>query len=398
MPTFGSHNLTPLPAGAVVSPEQAASLMEQQGYVQIMPTLETQAQDTTRQTPFTYLAMRHLLLEGDPNNPRFAENSRQVTMTEVQGLQGLKAFLRAQAEKPGPKDPNFVQPDEIEASINFLGQPEFANATAGTASYWKAFLAADERHQLYLPMPLSKMYDATGATPAVKSDKYVLDSILQNFSDNELDQFAPRMHDTAANLTAKPEHSKVVLVDDVSSSGYQLNIQKWLAQHELHPREEYARSIEANLLVATPGQLHWGIEHSHTDAAEAVFAVLEDEDTTETERARILEKVAPWIDPEEAQELDPSELSERLGETALGSIAQIKGYYVTRDLTQTGRFDTAPVTSLHSSIDFGFEGPIARIVNGNPDLEMPPLTNIIRKYRDGSLPNIERWKARIENS
>jgi hypothetical protein len=365
--------------------------MERQGAVKQMPHLQDQVGDSTRQTPFTYASMRYELAVYNANDPNIAAVSQQITMSEHEGLLALTAFLRENSVPQEKYDSLAEHMGIILRSLNFIGQPEYSEATAGLASYWKGYLGANKRHQLCLPTPLSGIYPSYGH----KSDMYVLDSIFSHFSDQDFDRLAPRILSSTDQITAKPKHTKIGLVDDLSVSGYQMQLQFLDVQAALGrgDQPEYSERVEAHLLAGSPQHIKDGISDAHDVAAGLITDAAEKGETSD-----IVPTIDALVDTSELVGLDRSEITQRLQSTAFAGKLTVRAYYAAHNAEpNVYNPDGRPIYStLHSSTDFSFEEQINwRIRKADAaaaNLMMPPLTNIVRTYRAAPLSNVERWQ------
>jgi hypothetical protein len=88
-----------------------------------------------------------------------------------------------------------------------------------------------------------------------KSDQFLLDTVLANFSDEELRKFGSRLTLNEADLAEDPLHSRIILLDDWAISGRQLRWAAWRLKQR-HPA--LANAIEAQLVVAPAASLQRG--------------------------------------------------------------------------------------------------------------------------------------------
>lgn len=179
-------------------------------------------------------------------NSAFVQDRR--VLTEHAALQQLLQFL---------KDGHNSQPDsgfysDMIDNLTYIGEKEYAEAVRGIALYWKWFLDKDSEHQLYAGTAVSR-YEGR-----VKSDKYMLDRILGQFSDDEMEKYKGRLLINTDDITqVNPEKVKVVLLDDWTISGSQL---KGGYSNFVERNIQLASSIEIQLIAASAERVARGLE------------------------------------------------------------------------------------------------------------------------------------------
>lgn len=238
-------------------------------------------------------------------------------------------------------------------NLTFIGEKEYKEAAAGIAGSWVAALEADDDLQIYaVAGEIAKLKNVTGKFAyknQIKSDEYLLDNILANFTEGDWEEYGDRIIVDRDDIAKMPkEHLRVVLLDDWTISGWQLGEVYSLLSGQ-YP--ELKDSIEVQLIVASEERIKYGLA---TD----------------------------WM---------------YYGSESI----PVKAYFLAHDSVEAEH--GTHITGYHSAVDFDFEIAIKNMVNvargllgaDGKDIHMPPGTNIVRPYRkDGvtrdSLVNIER--------
>lgn len=101
---------------------------------------------------------------------------------------------------------------EALAQTSYLGEHEVKEAAHGLAVYWKAFLDEDPENQIAIP----------GIDE--KSSGFVLEKILENYSEVELVRLRGRIINKIKDKTAPDKKLKVVMLDDWLMSGDQVYV------------------------------------------------------------------------------------------------------------------------------------------------------------------------------
>ena len=220
---------------------------------------------------------------------------------------------------------------------SFLGSTEFDKATAGIAEYWKAFLQEDTNSQICV---------VTGDSH--KSDAFVLEEVLSHFSDEEIEKYRKQFVRNMYDMTADPQHAKIVMLDDWMMSGDQMHIRGNT------PGLNYsfakggdppvAQTLEINLLIADERRLVSGSTYNHLNVPIPVKAYYK----------------AP--DAKDADDENPN----------FRYFSRISGTHSTADIAFA-----ITVNNILAIMK-------ASVVEGVPN--MPPLTNIVRQYRDAEHP------------
>ncbi len=240
--------------------QTAAVEIADHGYAKIAPRFDLQVTDEKRTNTFEYVDSE------DTKNPD-PEDIKQ--MTEAEGLQQLYGFL-ADFYNDSRYARGVDKFTELSArshsmleNLSFIGEKEFQEAAYGLAAYWKNYLDEDEKHQICVMAPVSH---SARYADLRKSDEYFRDRILQTFTDEELEKYSGRIVGVPEDLTAEPEDTKVILLDDWAISGRELRT----AFDEQHTQSDafyaYAagRTVEINLLIASEGRLDNGLKLNPT--------------------------------------------------------------------------------------------------------------------------------------
>ena len=261
------------------------------------------------------------------------EGEDSITITESMALKELVEFLTKTIASPIVLENLKEDMRDILAYLNYVGKKEFEYATSVLAQYYKDFLDSDADNQILIKL-MSDNYNSI-----TKSDIFVLDGILSYFSAEEMIKYRGRI---LRNASLAKGNVKVVVLDDWSISGDQLK-----DSGHLYIYGDSSIKPEINLLIAKKGQLDNGYScytygNGSLNCGYEHFSVF-----------------APLIAREK-------------GDASL---------------------DTIKITGFHSSVDYGFEEIISRVVSSLESKSiMPPLTNIIRPYRCKSyVPNFVRF-------
>jgi hypothetical protein len=312
---------------------EASKLLEKQRFVKEAPRFRDQVTDTTRMNVLDYVASRSALGQWT-EDPIYDSDSKHVT--EHEALVGLEAFLENVADE---SDDHSYDSDLIKKAqgmldtLTFIGQKEYAEATVGLAKLWTDFLDADPDNQICVLTKISR-------GSKTKSDKYLFEEILKHFSEEQIEMYKHRMTVELEDVTAPPEKTRVVVLDDWTISGSQIKAAYDLIEHS-PLTNAYKDAIEVNLLVSSRKRIAQGFEH--------------DRHTT-------------W---------DPSD----------DIYVPLRAYYVAHESPDTAQYGNH-ITGYHSSVDYDFENEISKMVSflNTGSLvgreKMPPLTNIRRVYRN----------------
>lgn len=316
-----------------------AELFEQQGFVKEAPYLRDQVNDTSRTNIVRYDTSQLRRVSHAESEAGASEDTVRA-ITEHEGLVDLKAFL----DNAGEQGLHVGRKDLSEAAriiadkLSFIGNKELGEAAEGIKSMWQDFLEENPDNVLHVVAGVSSSRGVR------KSDQHVAEQILCAFSDEELEAYAGRIKLGVKNVNSAPDKTKIVLVDDWTISGSQIEAAAAETLFDDPKLDAYRSGFEVNMVAASEKWLESGLQNIHS-------------------RRGLFEM-------------------------------PIKAYFKTHDFaprSASARFlfkeiseKTGPVTGTHSSGDFGFENVIHDIVdeqkNRGIPAEMPPLTNIVRDY------------------
>jgi len=301
------------------------------------PTFSSLVQDDSRQNLITYECNRG----PDPLTGNISADSfATVTLTEHQSLIGLDVFL--QTVERNQKDQDIAeQARSMRENITFVGKPEHNIAAKGIADDWIRRLG--ENPQLQICAVTGKI-----DPEEIKSDSYLLDHVLKNFSNEQLKEFQGRLVLDVEDITADPENIDIILLDDWMITGKQLND---VAKELIEDRPEYRNSIKIQLIAASENRL-----------SEGLYVQLAEEQIN--------------------------------GEWQSSVTIPVSSYYVAHPApAKYARFSQAFITGSHSSVDYDFGIEISRMAR-ILSLESPPAVNIVRGYANGSskMEHIDRLK------
>lgn len=300
-----------------------AETIEMQHYVKDAPVFIEQAGDITRTNTLQY----------------WDQDDEAVTITEHEGLEQLHDYLVGAIEEVRHEPTAKERASEeffgsLLDTLTFIGEKEYTEGARGIAAMWKQYLNENVRNTLCIPSNISASHGFR------KSDVYLLERILDSFTDEELEHYKGRIVTKLEKLSSKPEHTRVVLLDDWTISGSQM-MDAYRHIEGVPELRQYVPCIEMNLLTATRKRIEEGFE------------------------------VTNW--------------------NGISNTIPVKTYY--RAHTASYANHGAHITGSHSSVDYDFQNPLvsqwggltrARKEAGNPvHIPQPPLTAIIRTYRSG---------------
>ncbi len=230
--------IEPAEYNASVSPAEVQWRMEVDHTVKQAPLFREQLFDTSRTN----------LIRGQRRNQ---------LQSEQQALHELDEYL-AQVDFTSDFHRNYTSQvseiaDDLRTNLTFIGEKEYQEAAAGLATYWQRLLDNNPEQQLYV---------ATGRIQAgragmIKSDSYLLDTILGQFSDEQLRAWTGRLITREQDITATTvDDITVVLLDDWVLSGQQL---VGAAESFMDDYPELANAVEVQLVAATEQRLKSGL-------------------------------------------------------------------------------------------------------------------------------------------
>jgi len=295
-----------------------AELLEFQHFAKPAPTLAEQLADTDRTNEITCIPGQRVAIE------KSTDGYPAIEVTEEEGLQQLDAFVD-QVMIRGTEQ-HKQQAASIKEDLTFIGEKEYKEAIKGLGDYWRAILESSESAQICAVVGRIR-------TGKIKSDAYMLDNILREFTDEELDRYKGRIVTDPRGITCSPKDARVVLLDDWPISGSQL---RFAAQSLSDDFPELRESIEVQAIAATPDKISEGLQLVPIPG----------------------ESKAPFI--------------------------PIRSYFVARPVSR----DIAPnsgahISGFYCSVDYGFNQDLADMsVDIGQDMPIG-VTNIVRPYRNG---------------
>ena len=305
------------------------------GVAKLAPTLNRQLREGGRENHVTYIKDAQRALHTSTSNSEYS--GRREMVTEGDALKQLAQFLEKNSSNPDARS--------MRENLTFIGEKEYKEAAGGIAEYWKNKLEVEPDLKICaLAGLIAKQggYTESDGKPQIKSDEYLLDNIIGNFSDDELEKYGGRILTNPADI-AQGDNVGVVLLDDWTISGSQL---KGAYSRLLQTNPQLKGRIEIQLIAASNDRVQNGLKHYSSQ-----------------------------------------------GEV---SDIPVRAYYLAHD-AHDGAADRSGthITGYHSSVDFDFEDDISYIVASNvkdgrkytdPVATTMPrgTTNIVRPYRMGN--------------
>lgn len=336
-----------------VSPAIAAELLETQRVVKAAPNFRDVPNDMSRENTVTHIDAEHAT---GGRSAYESDTTRQET--EQQAAKNLVGFFEdyivsvEQSDQPSDYAIELAdRANDMLDSLTFIGEKERSEAVRGIAEYWKSFLSDNPDRQICALAQIS-------GSGEVKSDKFLLDSILGEFSDEDIEELGDRLVLDLESVTAAPEDTKIILLDDWIISGSQMTS----AYRQIRSSEqfaEYSDSVEIQLVTSPKHRIENGLS------------------------------VTAYGKPNDN--------------------VPIRAYFLSHDSLITTAYEqhNAYETGTHSSVDYDFEQSyiqpmlqeLKKQVESVPGAEekpllMPSLTTIDRPYRRSSLDNINRLSRR----
>lgn len=307
------------------------------------PHFMDQAVDDTRQVLITSAAETEHGLGSDTS---ISGNVLDTNLhTEVDALLQTKELLEEAMTNPDVSGDIAMRAEDIYENLTFIGEKELTEATDAIAKQWKSYLVDTPDLSLFIVTNTSfdtkdtepeddNIYDSEiGYVSRNKSDEYILDNVLSNFSDEELQEYESRLVFSSAEYGKhNPEQVKTIVLDDWIMSGQQMHDTLDAVFEHTRPSD-----VEINLVVCNEDRLVNGFKTNHR--AEPV---------------------------------------------------PVKAHFIARPTNHpyASEFGGAYLTAAHSTGDYPFEGTIQDIIGAvnetaSSDRErfyMPPLANIVRPY------------------
>ena len=246
---FSGVEIHPAGASDEISPEEVCWRLESEGAVKVAPRLDEQlagkAEDRSNiitYTPRTCCIPQTFTLDDLYRGDR-------AELTEYETLCQLDGFF-AYVESLNGKYANEAK--SMRENLTFIGEKEYKEAAAGIAASWKAALEANTDLQICVIAGEIKINKNQ-----IKSDEYLLDNILANFTEEDWEKYGDRIivdRDDIANMPK--ENLRVVLLDDWTISGSQLRD----VYHSLVDQyPEIEDQIEMQLIVANEQRIKYGL-------------------------------------------------------------------------------------------------------------------------------------------
>lgn len=274
-----------------------------------------------------------------------------VRMSEADALKQLWEFLSVALHDTEVSTILRQRLENIREFITFVGEKELNEAAEGLAIYWKDRMDKNPRKPLVI-LPIDQAISPDGFNgdgAMTKSSTYLLDKILSYFSEADIQKYRKQLRFGFDGMGRwAMNNSRVIILDDWSLSGRQLKgARDRLVQQ--HPQVGLG-GIEINLVAASQELIHTGLDGDGSGFTKT------------------------W----------PADTR-----------TPVRAYFMTRSAKYMQNNRGGFVTGAHSSADYAFEDVIRTIVARHASEDpptilstMPPLTNIVRPYRqDGYSPN-----------
>lgn len=292
------------------------------------PRLPDQLRDRSRRHDIiSYVGETQSAIGTSTSSAGYASKVRKTS--ELSALRAYKELLDKHDEAISAE--KGVSLTSLRDDITYIGKNEYREAVKGIATYWKTLLDRDPNQQIFI------CTQAIGSANFVKSDEYMIDRIVAQFSDDELKRYRGRFTMNKADIMgSNPKDVRIVLVDDWTISGSQL---REAASQFIRRFPQFAGRIEIQLIAASRERISLGLEGVTGNASES--GGWSEDELTVPVRAYYLAHAANSLD-----------------ESARGVC----------------------ITGSHSSVDFGFEIVLSSLIKGS-DQTMPPIANIVRPYR-----------------
>src|SRR5919202_3589447 len=307
------------------------------------PNFIDQVADTSRQGLIKSASATEYSLGSDTS---ISGNVPKIDIyTEQDALSQTMFLLEEAMTNPNIPEDITKRAEDIYENLAFIGEKELAEATHIIADYWKAYLSDHPDKSLFIitsktfetedaKVEDSEVQDIDlGYVSDNKSDEYVLNSVLSNFTDEELRNYSSRLLFSEPEYSERdPQEIKTIILDDWIMSGQQMQDTLDRIFEHTEPMD-----LEINLVISNQDRLANGFATSH-----------------------------------------------------LADPIPVKACFVSRAATYpyASEFGGPYLTAAHSSGDYPFEGTIEEIVDavnktqshGEGKSYMPPLTNIVRPY------------------
>jgi len=326
-----------------LSPKEIVHRMEIDHVVKTAPQLSEQLRDD-RPNAITYMT--------SGGTPR--------TLTEHEALVETNEYLETAVACADVFDVEIAtQLKSLHDNLTFIGQKEYQEAAGGIASYWKALLENNPDQQLLVLTGIAKELNSKQPLVKIKSDDYLLDTILAQFSDGETDRYRGRLITDVSEITAETaDDLKTVLLDDWTISGNQLRVVTATFRNA-YPK--FASTLEIQLVVGSGDRIAHGL--------------------TTIDR-------------------DPS--------ANMPMSIPVKAYFKAHD-APGAELSAAHITGAHSSVDYDFETIVQRVsyqAEAASTLSeeqhaildaTPPIASIYRPYQQPGFTLTQKNRFKLQN-
>ncbi len=190
-----------------------------------------------------------------------SRNGAPGSATEHDALVELQQYLEVAGGSELVTDNNAMiafEAHDILEKLTFIGEKEYSEAAYAIAGYWKSLLAKNPQQQIYAATGYI-MNDPMGMLDKgeIKSDKYLLEHVLENFSDEELSEYSSQIVTRPEDITAvSAKDLKVVFLDDWTISGTQLS---QAAESFIEEFPQFTQAVEVQLIVADERRIKRGL-------------------------------------------------------------------------------------------------------------------------------------------
>jgi hypothetical protein len=331
----------------IMSVEEAVEHLEKERFVQECPRFAEQILDKSRTNKVTYIA-------SDRSTYSFSSDDvyreKREILSEHEALVGLNDFFVkaiGSFESHGDRDLADRARDMCE-NLSFIGEKEYKEAIIGIAEYWKKQLRENPHLKIVtVAGEIAKGKYSEDGEPQQKSDEYMLENILEEFSEEDKELVNRVVTTLDALDDDEVKDAKIVILDDWTISGSQLAGPTGVCTQFIENYPQLKDQIEVQLIVSNGDRLENGLEIQITSDA---------------------------VDP---------------------PTVPVRAYFVAHHARRTDdkrKRNNTHTTGFHSSVDYDFEQTIEHMVqtlNGyfeqdadpSEHIMMPSLTNIVRPYR-----------------
>ncbi len=314
-----------------VEDRRIANEFEERGYVENAPRFKDAVADETSTNTFEYwrspVSVRRVEQQGIT-----PEGSERIELTEHEGLVELDKFFKdsvADLSMSGePEDRRLAQQaEELRDSLYFIGEGKLDEAASGFATLWKTKLQANPKQQLCVPLGVIRTGEMVGGPK--KSTELLFDRVMSHFTPEEHAAYDDRILTSLDSMRRNGKDTTIILFDDWSKSGTQISNGLAAVMEHARGNRDVVEGTEVHLVAASDRQITDNRVMGYPLKTYAYFNAGADEGTDSPKGPK--------------------------------------------------------VTGTHSSVDFGFEGPVEEItvrrnaLHPQQPVDMPPLTNVIRQ-------------------